>query len=380
MNALKLYFNQKVNEDSMRHPIPLVFFVPALIAALIMTWAAAGFAAQPEPIPSLIQSIRFKDNIVFCNRPVPVSDQGVKAMLEKEMLLALWNRPQVILWIKRAARYFPHIEAVLSAEQLPDDLKYVPVVESALRPHARSSAGAVGYWQFLRSTGKRYGLRIDSQVDERRNLLKSTRAACRYMKKLHARFGDYSLALAAYNMGEHGLSVAMDAQQTKNFFDLYLPSETQRYLFKIIAAKLILEAPQKYGFILDKTDLYPRFAFSRLTFNSQTEIPLVIIARAAGLSFKTLREMNPELRDDTLAKGPATVLVPPGTEKGFQKKFDKLFSAWNANTHTRFHVVKPGESLNGIAQKYSISLAALLRLNKFSYKKVIHPGDRVRVR
>ena len=145
-----------------------------------------------EPIPSLVQSIQFPDQIEFCDIRVPLEDPWVKADLEKEMLLILWNRPQVILWMKRAARLFPHIEQILAEEQMPDDLKYVPVIESALRPHARSAANAVGYWQFLKSTGLMYGLRIDSQVDERRNIFKSTRAACLYLKKLTAEFGSIS--------------------------------------------------------------------------------------------------------------------------------------------------------------------------------------------
>jgi len=167
--------------------------------------------AGMEPIPSLVQSIRFPENLYFCDIRIPLEDPWVKADLEKEMLLILWNRPQVILWMKRAARLFPHIQQILAQEQMPDDLKYVPVIESALRPHARSFANAVGYWQFLKPTGLRYGLKIDEYVDERRNIFKSTRAACQYVKKLTAQFDSIFLALAAYNMGEHGLAVEIDA-------------------------------------------------------------------------------------------------------------------------------------------------------------------------
>lgn len=333
-----------------------------------------------EPIPSLIQSIRFSEDIIFCGTRVPLEDPQVKAMLEKEILLALWNRPQVILWMKRAAKFFPHIQQILTREQLPDDLKYVPVIESALRPHARSSANAVGYWQILKDTGQRYGLRIDTRVDERRNIFKSTRAACFYLKKLFDEFDSFFLALAAYNMGEHGLAVEIDIQETSNYFELYLPLETQQYVYKIIAAKLILENPEKYGFDLEPVDLYPVFTFSQLNFSSDKQLPLVLIARAAGISFKTLKIMNPEIRGYYLSPGRASLLVPKGSEKDFNTRFADLYEQWQTRTHKKFHIVKSGESLISIAKEYNMSLAALLRLNNISLKKMIHPGDRLVVK
>ncbi len=339
-----------------------------------------GMDTGLEPIPSLVQSVRFPENLYLCDVRIPLEDPWVRADLEKEMLLILWNRPQVLLWMKRAAQLFPHIQQILAQEQMPDDLKYVPVIESALRPHARSFANAVGYWQFLKPTGLRYGLRIDEHVDERRNIFKSTRAACHYLKKLTAEFGSIFLALAAFNMGEHGLSVEIDAQTTRNYFDLYLPLETQQYLHKIIAAKLILENPEKYGFHLTSRDLYPVLRFDRLNLNLEKEVPLVIIAKAADISFKTLKTMNPEIRGYYLSAGPAGILVPEGHEKDFNSRFSDLFNAWQNQTNTRIHVVKPGESLIGIAKAYNMSLAELLRFNKISYKKVIHPGDRLKVR
>jgi hypothetical protein len=333
-----------------------------------------------EPIPSLVQSIQFPDQIEFCDIRVPLEDPWVKADLEKEMLLILWNRPQVILWMKRAARLFPHIEQILADEQMPDDLKYVPVIESALRPHARSAANAVGYWQFLKSTGLMYGLRIDSQVDERRNIFKSTRAACLYLKKLTAEFGSISLALAAYNMGEHGLTVEIDAQKTHNYFDLYLPLETQRYLHKIIAAKLIIEQPEKYGFHLNPEDLYPEMNTVTVNVMLENEVPILILARSADLSFKTFKMLNPDIRGYYLTPGPMSFQVPAEKEPSFHARFNDLYSAWQTKSSGRIHVVKPGDSLIGIAQAYQMSLAELLRLNRMSYNKVIHPGDRLKVR
>ncbi len=335
---------------------------------------------QTNTIPSLMDSIQFSGEIQFCEIKIPHEILGIRQRLEKEVLLAVHNRPQVILWMKRSARYFSIIEKILKQENLPLDLKYVPVVESALRPHSASSKGAIGYWQFLKDTGKRYGLRIDDTIDERRNIFKSTLAACSYLKKLNAEFDSYLLALAAYNMGEFGLNTQIETQENRDFFSLYLPLETQQYVFKIIAVKMILEQPEKYGFFLKETDLYPAFRFSKINFNSNAQIPIVMIAKAALIPFKTIKDMNPEIRGYHLDSGKITLLIPDGKEKGFKERFSKLLSASSKKYTTKFHVVQPGESLTRIAQQHEMTLVSLLRLNNFSFKKVIHPGDRLLIR
>jgi membrane-bound lytic murein transglycosylase D len=331
-------------------------------------------------LPSLVHSIRFENDIEFCGKKIRIQDQDIKVRLEKEMLLAIWDRPQVILWIKRAGRYFYHIETILKQHGLPTDYKYVPVVESALRPHAGSSKGAVGFWQFMRSTGKRYGLTVNSSVDERKNLFKSTDAAARYLKDLKAKFDSDFLALAAYNMGEYGLKAEIAAQKTQDFFDLYLPIETQRYIFKLISVKLILEQPEKYGFQLAKEDIYPVFAFDRVTFKTSSRIPIILAAQAADTSFKVIKDMNPDLRGYYLSKGTTAILVPKGRIPLFQERFEQLYVQWKAEHETQVHIVKKGESLTAIAKQYNLSLTALLKLNNLKLKKVIHPGDRLIVK
>ncbi len=331
---------------------------------------------QPE-LPALIERIQFENSIEYCDQKIPIDQQDVKERLEKEMLLALWDRPQVILWMKRAAKYFSHIERILKEYDLPLDLKYVPLIESALRPHSSSPKGAVGFWQFLKPTGRRYGLRIDQQVDERRNLFKSTHAACRYIKDLKKQFGSYLLALSAYNMGEYGLKSEIEAQKNKDFFSLYLPLQTQRYAFKIICAKLIFENPAYYGFHLKASDLYPVFSFDQVNFKSDFEIPIILIAEAADVSFKMIKDYNPEIRGYYLRKGNISILIPKGKAKGFKYNFNTLYSNWGKKYKTRFHVVKPGDSLIGIANKYKMSVSKLLKLNNLSMKGMIHPGDRL---
>lgn len=330
-----------------------------------------------QRIPPLMESIQFKDDIHYCGIKIPLQRQDVKQRLEKELLLALWDRPQVILWIKRASKYFFHVETILKNQGLPLDLRFIPVVESALKPHAKSSKNAVGYWQFLKSTGKHYGLRIDSVVDERRNIFTSTTAAGKYLKDLEKIFGSYLLAIAAYNMGEYRLKKEIQVQKTHDFFSLYLPLQTQGYVFKVICAKLILENQEFYGFSLKPSDLYPVFTFDKVNLASDFQIPITLIAKAADIPFKMIKDFNPELRGYYLHTGEHAILIPKGKAKGFEARFTTAVKKWEKTVKNRFHIVKPGESLTGISKKYRISLSSLLKLNNLSLKGIIHPGDRL---
>ena len=156
------------------------FLLLSLVVLSIFTSNAFAEAPKdftPESLPSLISAIRVEGPLDFCGEPVPLENFEVRERLEKELLLILWNRPQVILWLKRATRYFPYIERTLAQHNMPEDLKYIAVIESALLPHAGSSKGAVGYWQFIKSTGRNYGLTVNRYIDERRNFFASTKAA-----------------------------------------------------------------------------------------------------------------------------------------------------------------------------------------------------------
>ncbi|MDY0221213.1 MAG: transglycosylase SLT domain-containing protein [Desulfobacterium sp.] len=330
-------------------------------------------------IPSLVESVRLPDPLFFCEDKVPVEDFDVRERLEKEVLLALWDRAQVILWLKRASRYFPHIESVLKKEGLPDDLKYIAVIESGLRPHAGSSMGAVGFWQFLRSTGRNQGLKVDSTVDERRNIFTSTQAACQYLKTLKELFGSWSLAAAAYNMGENGLAAEIKKQGTADYYSLYLPLETQGYVLKIVAAKEIMKNPEKYGFILSGEDYYPQLSFDSIDMVSDCEIPVAVIAQAAGTSFKEIKNLNPDIRGDFVAEGRRTILIPAQRSEEFSGRLPGLVKAWKEKSGTALHVVKKGDSLTTIAQQYQMSLGELLRLNRLTLSSLIHPGDRLKV-
>jgi membrane-bound lytic murein transglycosylase D len=357
--------------------VVLIYLAAILTAAPCLAEKSGSDVIKASHVPDLIETLKFNQPLKLCGATIPIEVQQVKERLEKEMLLALWDRPQVILWIKRSARFFPHIETILKEHNLPADLKYIPIIESALRPHASSSKGAVGYWQFLKGTGRKYGLRIDSQVDERRNIFKSTHAACRFFKSLYQKFDSYLLAMAAYNMGEYGLQEEIDIQKESRFFDLYLPLQTQRYVLKAMAAKLIIENHHYYGFRLGEQDLYPLFTFDRVNFSTDDRIPITLISKSAGVSFKIIKDMNPDIRGYHLNKGQYSIFIPKGKASGFEKQFLSLYKTWRNENKVRFHIVKKGESLIGIANKYNIPVSSILKRNKLKLNRVIHPGDRL---
>ena len=340
-------------------------------------WSRPDLELEPSQFPSLMTSIRTNGSLDFCGEPVVLEEQEIRERLEKELLLTLWDRPQVILWIKRSARYLPLIEELLKEQHMPDDLKYIAIAESALRPHVGSPKKAIGFWQFMTATGRKYGLKIDLEKDERRNISKSTHAAIMYFKDLYDLFGSWTLAAAAYNMGEEGLQAEILAQKTNNYYRLYLPLETQRYVFRIISAKIILENPEKYGFQFKQEDLYPPLRFEPVTIECFQEIPILIVAQAADTYFKRIKDLNPEIRGYFLAVGTHTILIPGGSARGFHDRFKVLVDKWLAERKERIYVVKEGDNLTTIAERFNIPLPVLVIWNRLGQKKYIHPGDRL---
>jgi hypothetical protein len=337
------------------------------------------YAASLEPanFPSLVSSLNVDTPIEFCGEEVPIKSQEIGERLEKELLLSLWDRPQVILWLKRSSRYLPHIEKALKKNGMPDDLKYVAIAESALRPHAGSHKGAIGFWQFLVGTGRKYGLVINGDVDERRNIFASTRAAIRYFKELHGTFRSWTLSAAAYNMGEEGLKTQILEQDTENFYQLYLPLETQRYIFRILSVKLILCDPKKYGFHLTEKDYYPPLTFDQIQVKCPQETPIRVIAKAAKTKFKVIKDLNPEIRGYYLTKGNHNILIPKGASKGFHVRLDSYIEKFISAQRERVYIVKKGDNLSSIAEKFGIPLAALVIWNHIDLNRPIHPGDRL---
>ncbi len=356
----------------------LAFWIFIFLSTL---WRPMAFGEKKEvgSAPSLVSSLRSAVPKDFCGEPAPWKNPEVRERFEKEFLLSLWNDPQVILWIKRSKRYFPYMEKMLKQNGLPDDLKYVSVAESGLRPHAGSKKGAMGFWQFMQQTGKKYGLIIDSNKDERRNPFRSTDAAIKYFKDLHEEFGSWTLAAAAYNMGEKGLMAEILEQGTKDYYNLYLPLETQRFLFRILSIKLILENPAKFGFHLEKKDYYAPAVFDKVHIVSKDEIPLRIIAQAAKCSFKEIKDLNPEIRGHYLNAGDHEILVPRGSAKGFQERYALLVKNLSSEKNDRIYVIEKGDSLSSIAARFNVPVAALLIWNRIDLESPIHPGQRIMV-
>ena len=353
---------------------------------LILCIMGAGFlfgevadakTIEPARIPDLVASLKIPPGQNFCGEPVPMNNPDVRQRFERELLLSLWNRPQVILWLKRAGRYLPHMEKLLKQNGLPDDLKYVPIAESALRPHAGSSRGAIGFWQFVRATGRKYGLVINDRIDERRNLFASTQASIRYFKTLHQELGSWTLAAAAYNMGEKGLLGEILAQDSKNYYDLYLPLETQHFLFRILAIKLIFSDPERYGFNLTAKDRYPLLSFDRVQVKCARETPLNLVAKAAKTRFKVIKDLNPEVRGHYLAKGEYAILIPKGAAVGFQKRFTRLVKKYSQSREGRMYVVQKGDNLSVIARRHNVPITALMIWNRINPKDPIQPGQRL---
>jgi hypothetical protein len=315
--------------------------------------------------------------VTFCGERVPLEIQDVKERFEREMLISAGDRTQAFLWLKRSRRYLPYIEQALKENGMPDDLKYIIVAESALKPNAVSNKGAVGYWQFIYETGKNYGLTVNGNKDERRNFFTSTQAALSYLKNLYGMLGSWTLAAAAYNMGEEGLLAEMHEQETMDFYKLFLPNETQRYLFRIIAIKLIMQDPARYGFKITDKDYYPPIASDRITLDCTKEVPVKLIAKAAKTSFKEIKDLNPEIRGYFLLKGNHSILIPKGASEGFADRYEKLINNFFLDQGKHVYVVKKGDTLYSIAKIFDIPVLSISIWNKLDKNLKVRPGDRL---
>jgi hypothetical protein len=262
--------------------------------------------------------------VSLCGELIPLEDRNVWENLDREFLLALSNEVTVLLWMKRARRYFPFIERRLMEMGLPDDLKYVTITESGLRPEAVSSSGAAGIWQFIPPTGEKYGMRRNRGIDERFDFFRATEGALSYLKSLYEEFKSWTLAMAAYNAGENRVRKEIELQKTRNYFYLDLPMETERYVYKIAVAKIILSDPGRYGYTLEEREFYHPLRVERVQIDLTQPLPIVEVAKATGFFYKEIREMNPHLSEETIPPGTHFLNLPLGTSE----KFWTFFSAW----------------------------------------------------
>lgn len=289
----------------------LGYLAPLSIGLLIVyvlydqTTRNKNTAAELEPVavqeafqPFVAVSYDLPEKISFAGEPAPLNLPDVRERLDKELQINVYLQSSTLFLLKRANRWLPRMQEILQANSIPDDFKYLPVIESALL-NGVSPREAVGYWQIREASGKELGLEITKEIDERYDPIKSTEAACKYLKKSYDKFGNWTLAAASYNRGVAGISSDLKDQKVNNYYDVHLNDETSRYVFRLLAIKEIFESPSKYGFKLKQDHLYQP---EKLRYVEVTEsIPsLVDFALAQNSNYKMLKRYNPWLRQNRL--------------------------------------------------------------------------------
>ncbi|MFD1316298.1 lytic transglycosylase domain-containing protein [Namhaeicola litoreus] len=245
-----------------------------------------------------IKALKVPTNLTFAGEKVPIEDEDVLERVDRELLVNTYWQSNGLLNFKRAHKYFPVIEPILKKYNIPDDFKYLALIESGLQ-NVTSPAGAKGYWQLMPKTAREYGLEVNENVDERYNLVKSTEAACQYLQEAYKIYGNWTLTAAAYNAGMAGISRVMDYQKVNSYYDLYLNAETSRYIPRIVVTKEIMSNPKKYGFVFEKSDLYNLTRTK--TIEIDVEIPdLTEFASSHGITYKELKLNNPWLLEQNL--------------------------------------------------------------------------------
>ncbi len=287
----------------------LTLYIVAL--AGILTVAVFGsYKEKEEKLPKIdnssrevlsqrVESVTLSKSFDLAGEVIPTKIPDIRERLERELLRNSYYHSSTVMNLKRARRFFPKIEQILAEEGVPQDFKFLAVAESDLT-QATSPAGAKGIWQFMRGTGKEYGLEVNNDIDERMHFEKSTRAACKYLKKLHARFGSWTMAAAAYNMGGSRLKKESTAQKSKYYYDLNLNQETSRYVFRIAALKELMTNPETYGYYLDAQDYYqPLTDYSTIEQTTTVE-DLGDFASKYGISYRQLKVYNPWMKSARL--------------------------------------------------------------------------------
>ena len=312
----------------------IVFLNILLVISII--FAIFIYSTDIESRPEKSYYENYKNNYKIFNPPIPnkIDFAGEKTPLnifhiaekyEREILVNTYWHSNTLLLLKRANRWFPVIESILKKNNIPDDFKYLALIESGLT-QAISPVGARGFWQFMKTTGIEYNLEINKEVDERYHVEKSTQAACEYLQDSYEKFGSWTAVAASYNVGRGGLNKQLKLQKMKSYYDLSLNSETSRYLFRILAIKTIFSKPSKYGFQLREKDLYPPLDVYTVNIDS-TYINWADFAIANEISYRTLKELNPWLKTSSLHNSSAkkyTIKLPNKSMMDYQKLKDNM--------------------------------------------------------
>jgi len=281
---------------------------------------------QQQVISPLTISPEIPSQVTFCEETINLTKYNFYEGLDRELSSFMYFHSTTMLLFKRANRYFPVIEPILKANGIPDDFKYLAVIESHLDPSAKSPARAIGMWQFMESTAKEKGLTITPTVDERYHVQKSTEAACKYLKEAYAKYGDWVSVALSYNAGMGRISGEFAKQSVASSLDLLLVEETMRYAYRIFAIKLIFENPYKYGFALEAQNLYKPIICDEITV-SKDITDLVAFAKDHNITYADLKRFNPWLRDTKLqTNGKNYIILVP-------RKNDMYYDTPNRKVH-----------------------------------------------
>ena len=283
-----------------------IFILTAFLAISIPTLLHAQAA------PTNYSTHDVPSSVTFCGKNIDLTRYDRYERMDRELLAFTYMHSTSIQMIKKANRYFPIVEPILKANGIPDDFKYLMVIESNLNPNARSSAGAAGLWQFMQTTGREYGLEVNKNIDERYHVEKATEAACKYLKDAYNKYQDWIAVAASYNAGQARISTQFEKQQVDDMLDLFLVEETARYVYRIIAAKIMFSNPSAFGFRLRTKDLYMPIPYKEVSVNTGI-LNLAEWAKKQGITYALLKNMNPWLRDNFLqnvSKRTYTIKIP----------------------------------------------------------------------
>ncbi len=289
----------------------LIFAQSAMVLHAQQGGAAASNTVKVHQLPN---------KLYFAGEEVPIHLSYVREAVDREVLTTSCMHTRTMLTLRNMSRYFPVIEPILKEYGIPDDFKYLAMAESGLDPNAYSPAKAAGMWQFIPSAADTYGLETGANTDLRYHVEKSTRAACVYLKQAYKRFGSWTLAAASYNAGQAGVSRRLEAQGVSNYWDLYLPEETMRYVPRILSLKLVGSAPEKYNFELKESDKFKPFTNYKIVKVSSTNINWSTFAAEHGTNYRQLRILNPWIRSYEYKNAGQTeyeVMIPTA---GFKEK------------------------------------------------------------
>lgn len=279
--------------------IILSLLAASTLSATVASAQTPRDASQSSIVMSRVASPSVPRKVTFADQTYDLDRVDLYERLDRELTAMSYTHGSTLLMLKRANRYFPEIIPILKRQGVPEDLIYLCCIESSLNPRAYSSAKAAGLWQFMPATAKQYGLEVNEYVDERYNLELATEAACRMLKQLHRQYGNWESAAAAYNGGPARITRELGSQMSKSALDLYLVEETQRYMFRILAAKLIMNDPRLYGFTLQPDQFYTPMSYTTVKVSTPVE-SWPQWAADHGITYAQLRDANPWIRDKTL--------------------------------------------------------------------------------